>query len=328
MDDLIQPIERTGRVECRRPRCGNGKQRAAKKLEINESRRKQNQKQGVPNTRKKYGTRGALSPPKLIQSDWEISQRDLPAIDSCDADPNIITTGTDTGHDAMGDDPGPRACEIGVRSPESRSRSQRSGNWGKQSYITGPAKSAMRCRLNCKRIQRHGRGIPTRYKWLLIALVCHSRNRFCWNLPRRQGFIQCMSVHATAAPAAREKPDHRTAQVQQHEAVTSQPRAAGVLSNRASWLSLPTYVLQLHGPPERLRPLCLWAETNAQGSQPCQLLLYSSRAALHLYGRAATTPRNCQVDLDVLPAHFGRAYSFDIASPDGFTPPSIKFGRP
>jgi hypothetical protein len=57
MDDLIQPIERTGRVECRRPRCGNGKQRAAKKLEINESRRKQNQKQGVPNTRKKYGTR-------------------------------------------------------------------------------------------------------------------------------------------------------------------------------------------------------------------------------------------------------------------------------
>jgi len=70
----------------------------------------------------------------------------------------------------MGDDPGPRACEIGVRSPESRSRSQRSGNWAKQSYITGPAKSAMRCRLNCKRIQRHGRGIPTRYKWLLIAV--------------------------------------------------------------------------------------------------------------------------------------------------------------
>ena len=43
--------------------------------------------------------------------------------------------------------------------------------------------------------------------------------------PRRQGFIQCMSVHATAPPATREKMDHRTAQhsrtAQRHESVVS-----------------------------------------------------------------------------------------------------------
>ena len=104
---------------------------------------------------------------------------------------------------------------------------------------------------------------------------CHPRNGFWTNLPRHQGFIQCIRVYATAAPATREKPDQQYSTARRRESVVS------FLCSSLLPLDLNVRPSSPSSPPSPTRhrlSLRNWDNQHATPTRPRDALSLSNRA--------------------------------------------------